>query len=357
MSRLWDRLILLVLCAVGYFSAHHGVYDVVPFLVAIATAALCSYWDLDAAITVVFAAYCLAAAFWPPLAYFLPLLCYDILDRRWPWAALAALVPAMMGLSALGVRDGVFLALFAALSVALALRTAHAERIQREALALRDSTQELALQLERKNRELLDKQDYELNLAVLGERNRIARDIHDSVGHTLSNAILQTGALMALDREGILRTHLETLRDTLKGGMDSIRMSLHDLHDEAIDLQTETRSLVDGFTFCPIALDYGIDGNPERNVKYALIAILKEALSNVIRHSNATRVRVALREHPALYQLIVNDNGTQQGPEGQGMGLKNIAQRVEALGGILSINREEGFTVFVSLPKERRRSA
>lgn len=354
MSRLADKLILLALCTLFYLGTSLDAYAVVPFLAAIAAAALCTYLEWGPAVTVVFTLYCTAAMFSPSLLYFAPLLCYDVSAKRYPWAVALALVPAIGAVHIIGPRDGAGLVLLAGLAVVLQVRATRAEHTRREALALRDATKEFSLQLEHKNKELLEKQDYELNLAVLGERNRIARDIHDSVGHALSNAILQTGALMALNHDEAQKDRLQTLRDTLKSGMDSIRASLHDLHDDAIDVGVEARALVGGFTFCPIALDYGIDSNPDRNVKYALLAILKEALANVIRHSNATQVRVVLREHPGLYQLIVSDNGAKQAASGEGMGLKNIEQRVGALGGVVTITREGGFTVFVSIPKERK---
>ena len=357
MNRLVDKLLLLALCTACFFGAYQDAYAVVPLLCAVAASALMSYLERDIVVTGIYAAWCAAALFFAPLIYFVPLLCYDVAGKRYRLAALLGLLPALSAMPSMGVSDDVYLALFAVLAVALQLRATHAERTRRETLSLRDATQEFALQLEQKNKELLEKQDYELNLAVLGERNRIARDIHDSVGHTLSNAILQTGALMALNRDEAQRERLQTLRDTLRAGMDSIRESLHNLHDDAVDLGAEAHALTDGFTFCPITLDYGIETSPGRNAKYALIAILKEALSNVIRHSNATYVRVALREHPGLYQLIFSDNGTMQGPPGEGMGLKNIAQRVEALGGVVTVTREGGFTVFVSLPKAKEGAA
>jgi signal transduction histidine kinase len=219
--------------------------------------------------------------------------------------------------------------------------------------ALRDTTKEFSLQLENKNKELMEKQDYEINLATLNERNRIARDIHDSVGHILSNAILQTGALMATCRDEVMKERLTVLKDTLSSGMDSVRSSVHDLYEESIDLYTETKRLCDGFDFCEIALDYDMDSNPDKKVKYTMLSVVREALSNIIRHSDATQVRITLREHPALYQLIVRDNGTKKAPDGDGIGLKNIAQRVESVGGLVNIGYDKGFTVFVSIPKAR----
>jgi len=231
-------------------------------------------------------------------------------------------------------------------------RTIRLEKIEQEYISLRNSAKEFSLQLENKNKELLEKQDYEIHLATLNERNRIARDIHDNIGHLLSNSLLQTGALMATCKDQALYQKLETLKNTLSQGMNSIRESIHDLHDESIDLYTEAADLVKNFQFCEISLDYDIESNPANNVKYALLTVLKEALSNISKHSNATGAKVTLREHPALYQLIIKDNGTKKGNASEGIGLKSIVQRVNALQGIVNISDGNGFTVFISLRGE-----
>lgn len=81
------------------------------------------------------------------------------------------------------------------------------------------------------------KQDYEIHLATLQERNRIAREIHDNVGHMLSRAILQMGALQTIHREEPLHGQLMQINDTLGEAMNSIRESVHDLHNESLDLK------------------------------------------------------------------------------------------------------------------------
>jgi signal transduction histidine kinase len=199
----------------------------------------------------------------------------------------------------------------------------------------------------------MEKQDYEIRLATLDERNRIARDIHDSVGHVLSNAILQTGALIATTGDAAEKERLGILKDTLVSGMDSVRTSVHGLYEESVDLYAEVKRLTDGFDFCLITLEFDMDSNPDKKVKYAMLSVIKEALSNVIRHSDATEVRIRLLEHPALYQLVVRDNGTPKTITGDGIGLKNIAQRVESVGGRVNISDDSGFTVFVSIPKAK----
>ena len=78
----------------------------------------------------------------------------------------------------------------------LAARTGRNARLEGELIRLRDTSTELNMALKEKNRNLLEKQDNEIYLATLKERNRIAREIHDNVGHMLSRSILQMGALL-----------------------------------------------------------------------------------------------------------------------------------------------------------------
>ena len=220
----------------------------------------------------------------------------------------------------------------------LATRTTELERSQTEARQLRDSGYEMAALLRQQNRELVEKQDYEIRLATLSERGRIAREIHDHVGHLLSRSILQIGALMVTKADVEERQSLSTIRDTLSQAMDSIRASVYDLHEESIDLRTQVEALVREFTFCPIRLDYGLELEPGKDIAYCFIAIVKEGLNNIIRHSNATQVTLALLEHPALYQLVLQDNGSGlNGEPGEGLGLRSIADRVGALGGQLVV--------------------
>lgn len=353
MNRLTDKLIVLALCMACYFQYVSGLYLVVPVICAVAVSALCSYLEKDGVMLAVFLAFCAVCMAFPSFIFFLPLLCYDVSGTRWRFVGFVAVIPAVAAFEGLPVASCIFIMLVVALCVVLRIRTDSLEKARGDYTRLRDTAKEFSMHLENKNKELMEKQDYEINLATLNERNRIARDIHDSIGHLLSNSILQTGALMATCEDAALRGRLETLRGTLSEGMDSIRESIHGLYDESVDLYAEARSLTENFRFCAVSLDYGIEGNPDRKIKYAMLAILKEALANVIKHSNATEVRVSLLEHPALYQLIVKDNGTKTAPQGGGIGLANIEQRVNGLKGILTIGRENGFTVFVSVPKER----
>ena len=305
----------------------------------------------------------------PDLLLFFPLLLYQTLSAglfplavvEFPfWGLLAFRFHKFPEFLCLAGIFGFILAFF------LWSHTRQYEILTRNFRQSRDDSEEHALLLSEKNKALLEKQDYEIYAATLRERNRIAREIHDNVGHVLSRSILMTAACKTINKDEALDPLLGNLEESLNGAMNSIRSSVHDLHDDAVNLEDAIKGLVKDFTFCPVTLTYDMSRQVPREVKYSLISITKEGLSNVMRHSNADSVNILLREHPALYQLCIEDNGTlgSKIPDIQtdadsnkmetvsgGMGLSNIRDRVKALGGTVQITQEKGFRIFVTIPK------
>ncbi len=352
-----NKAILLSLCATIHVGFGGGEYAVVALIASVTAAALQEYFEDARVKRVMVMAVLAAAAFYAPLAFYLPLIAYDARSIRPFW--LVALSPLPLGIHIrwIGILPAVLTVLLLLAGVVMAHQAALLKRRRTEGMALRDSAAELSAELRERNRALLKSQDDQIKLAKLDERNRIAREMHDSVGHVLSSAILQTGALMAVSRDDADRGRLRELHATLSRGMGEVRSAIHDLHDESIDLQAEIRALAGGFTGGgSVSLNLDISDDVDRKVKYALIAIVKEALANVARHSDATRVGITLAEHPAFYQLIVADNGPAKGGAGEGgMGLENIRARVEQLGGMMNIRRGRGFELFVSIQKRGER--
>jgi signal transduction histidine kinase len=303
--------------------------------------------------TIGVAAFSLLALFFPGMAYFIPLICYDCFMEKQLPAIFFMLLPLTVVYRNISVSVLIIIFALIIISYIIKYHTIHLGNLRREYINLRDDMVEFSQKLEHKNKELMEKQDYDVKLATLNERNRIAREIHDNVGHVMSSAILQVGALMATTKEDDMKETLSDLQETLTGGMNSIRESVHNLHDDSVDLYSQLEKLVRAFTFCSIAFDYDMGESPSSKVRYAIIAIVKEAFSNIITHSNATHVSLVAREHPGLYQVIVSDNGTKKpySLEG-GMGLNNIKSRVESLSGIFNIDAQSGFKLFVSIQKE-----
>ena len=353
-----DRLLVLGCCSALLLGKADDVTAVVAMLAATTVSALNGYTKSRPFLIASIASYTVAGTVWPAFCLFLPLVYYDGIAEShatgkdvWILAVVGSLVVSFVNLP---TGTSLMIAVLMAVTYVLAHRTASVERSQIEAKRLRDNSYEMAMLLRQKNRELIEKRDYEIRLATLNERGRIAREIHDHVGHLLSRSILQVGALMVTKSNEEEQQSLSTVRETLSEAMDRIRASVYDLHDESLDLRTKVEALVREFTFCPIRLDYRLEREPEKDIAYCFIAVVKEGLSNIIRHSNATQVTLALLEHPALYQLVLQDNGSQFGGETEeGLGLRSMAHRVDALGGRLVIERTGGFRLFISIPKRR----
>lgn len=238
------------------------------------------------------------------------------------------------------------------LAMGLKIQYLKSENLKKAYQKQRDATQELALVLSVKNHDLMVQQEQEIRIATLDERNRIAREIHDNVGHLLSSSLLQIGALQFIEKDENCKESLSSLRETISSAMDSVRKSVHDLHAEAVDMKTMIDKLIANFTFCDVNFEYDIIHPFHQKVVYHIAAIIKECLNNTMKHSNATNVNILLREQPAFYQIILRDNGTEGVIRENGIGLRNIYERIENLQGYVNITVDDGFQIFITLPKE-----
>lgn len=375
MTLLFHKLLLLLLTVPSLFidgtgiAAETGIPAIAALILAVVLSSLCSYFEpghfrrtpaasrVSSCLNLL---YCAIALVWSPLFSFLPLAAYDCGRQSWPWQRFLWLLPLLSGLVLTKPLLWLSCTLLCLLAVFLQRQEARYEQLLHEYHQVRDDITETALLLQEKNKELLKKQDYEVELATLAERNRIAREIHDNVGHLLTRSILQVSALQVIHgSSGELKEQLNAVKDTLTDAMDNVRQSVHNLHENSIDLKQQLTRLTEDFTFCPAKLDF--DSGPlPTEMSYAVISIVKEALSNIARHSNATGVWISLVEHPSLYQLQIRDNGTLSTPQNpgrmarDGMGLSNMEDRIRALQGVFRIDRSNGFKIFITIPKQKQ---
>lgn len=376
MNRLFDKSIVLACCIAAAMGLAVDARLVAAFCLGVAVASLTEIAQDERARRAGEAAsyaYIMVAVFVPSFVPFAPLALYDIaryVRREHVWVALGAgaiFVCALVAYAHAGALPTRALLLTAILSVAatlLSLRTAQLEREQERMHRTRDELQERALALEARNRDLADRQDYEVELATLAERARIAREIHDNVGHQLTRASLQTEALRVVhaNEPGVAADFADVKR-TVDEALQLVRSSVHALNDNAANLSVQLERIVEGARS---------DGGPQielevlaehapANVANCFTAVLREALSNTMRHACAQTVTVRCMEHPSFYQLIVTDDGAggvQASSRGtaEGMGLGSMRERVEALGGTFTAGPRAGaggWRVFATVPKQQ----
>ncbi len=388
MTILTDKIILLTGCSLLllHLSPEPGLLQVLSFLAAVIFTCFlscCNTEFLDiyhlsensgklcCGLCVLFA---LLTLFLEPLKCYLPCLVYEIVAlflkmpadhtfrksgisdaktksrRMKPVLLCFIFLTASVILQVYRTRQPWFLSLLCVLACFLSWKSRQLLNAKRSLHFLRDSSAENQILLRQKNQNLIRQQDYEIHVATLKERNRIAREIHDNVGHMLSRSLLQAGALAAINQQKQLEEPLDALKLTLHSAMNSIRESVHDLHDDSIDLENSLQELLTEFTSYQITLDYDMNSAVPAQIKYCFISIVKEALSNIARHSDATSVSITLREHPLLYQLVISDNGTTVSAFKPGMGITNMEERIRCLNGNFSISTDRGFRIFISIP-------
>lgn len=380
-----DKSILLLLCLIGLTQSGITTVSVMVLLAAVTVSSLCSALENNHARYTLLCLYSAALFLRPDFFLFLPLLVYDYLETLSPGASrgslfaadrcLRALPPFLTAAALLSFllfpdkllaastdtqlsRTALLICVQSLLSGLLRLRTNRCDALHKKLLRTRDDDTEIKLLLEQRNRSLLEKQNADIYSATLQERNRIAREIHDNVGHMITRAILMVGALRTLHPEAAPDGPLGQLGDTLNQAMNAIRSSVHDLHDSSLNLGEALRAATKEFTFCPVSLEFDMSPELPREICYSFIAIVRESLVNTAKHSNATAVTIKAIEHPAFYQLIICDNGTTcdcSCPDNldflPGIGLKNMQNRIQTLHGTFTLRTRNGFCIYITVPK------
>ena len=352
--RLYDKLAILLIITACTTTLDGTIMPVVLSLAALIAAMLTEMLPnrrFAAAVSVGAAAACF---FVPRICIALPITAYDIVKNRSKELAVIYAAALVSVFTCGETETGIMCAVGTVIAVYLEICAEKRERSEKLLHEVRDNSEELNLLLRDKNASLIKLRDSEVYSATLRERNRIAREIHDNVGHMLTRCLLQVGALSVITKDELTREKLKDVQQTLDSAMTSIRRSVHDLHDESIDLKTSVADIVNGAKErFRVSLDYDISETVSGDIKLAFIGILKEAVNNAVKYSNGDKLRVSVQEYPGFCRLTVMDNGTAAvNLDSHGIGLENMQERARKLGGSFTAEpTEKGFRVFVSVPK------
>lgn len=352
-SELTDKIIIFIACFCVLLAQPVFELSVIPIITTVIISSMLSYIEKKEAKAVLFISYVTLCFFLPSIIVFIPLFSYDLFKTKYQLLIFVLILPIISSFEKNNLMLSGIIIIISFLALWLKKQTVVIDTLKKQYNKLTDDATEMSDKLKKQNKELYEKIDDDINYATLKERNRIAREIHDHVGHLLSSAILQIGALLATNQDDKLNEPLKNINNILSLAMTSIRESVHDLHDKSFDLHMQIEELLMSFNFCEVNFVDQLSTQPNKKLKLAFIAIIKEALSNVMRHSNATIVEIILREHPAFYQLIIKDNGSDKVINfDNGMGLNNMSERINSLNGNINFHTEHGFEIFISVPKE-----
>ena len=198
-------------------------------------------------------------------------------------------------------------------------------------------------------------------LATVAERERIARDLHDLLGHTLSLITLKAELARKLSERDDPRA-VDEIREVERISRDALR---------------QVREAVEGFRETGLAgelararlvceargIDLGIEvspGNLDSRSEVALAMVVREAVTNVARHSGASRCSIHLRQDGDHVVLTIQDDGRGAASPGQkldsmaGHGLLGMGERLRELGGRLEVDGSQGWTLRAFLPAQMK---
>ena len=278
--------------------------------------------------------------------------------RRWPvYVALIAAIVLPIGLRYATWADALFNGVIISSAVFFVAVFAQMRLNEQQA---RENAERLMAELEEANVQLAAYATQAEELAVTQERNRLAREIHDSLGHYLTIVNVQIEAarvVMDSDPERALDA-MNKAQKLAQKGLNRVRESVAALRESPVSsrpLREAIGSLVEEAQSTGIVTEFQVAGEPqtlENKVALALYRAAQEGLTNVRKHARASRVDVLLDFQPSEVRLEVKDNGVGAMKTIGGFGLLGIRERMQLLGGRLEISTGvgKGFCLKASVP-------
>jgi len=206
-------------------------------------------------------------------------------------------------------------------------------------------------QSEAKNQQLEAAQGEVRAMAETAERERIARDLHDLLGHTLTLVAVKAElAARLVERDvGAARREMEEVAEAARGALGEVRAAVAGMRGAAFGVELDRAKRMLTAADVETEVDAVISmGDPEREAVLAMA--LREAVTNVIRHARAQRCHIRLEATASSYRLQVDDDG-RGGDLCEGSGLTGMRARLAAAGGGLDITSDNhGTRLTVSLP-------
>ena len=218
-----------------------------------------------------------------------------------------------------------------------------------------DQERRLRYELEQMKAKLLQSSKEVAHLAEAHERNRIAREIHDSVGHKTAGILIQLQAAYKLfdkhteKAKEVTYTCITALSETVT----LLRDTVHNIKPkESLGLEY-IQKIIDNFRFCPVNFKFSGDfSKVSPNQLEILGTNIKEALTNAAKHSKATEMDISIDINPLYVRLQIKDNGVGCAQYKEGMGLSGMKERIQNIGGSISIYSNNGFMIVCIIPAE-----
>jgi signal transduction histidine kinase len=216
-----------------------------------------------------------------------------------------------------------------------------------------DNERRLRYELEKAQNELLASRAEVEKLTEDKERNRIAHELHDNIGHGIAGVIFQLeGAARIFSKDSgkaleIIKLCSQKLSETL----DTMRNTVYNIKPENGSGLDAVKQLIDDFRFCRVEFSHTGDFSKisATNLRI-IIADIKEALTNVSKYSSATCVNIKINVGSKYIRLSIQDNGAGCPNIQEGLGISGMRERAATVGGTFSADGKHNFCIVCTLP-------
>ncbi|WP_291561161.1 MULTISPECIES: sensor histidine kinase [unclassified Clostridium] len=216
-------------------------------------------------------------------------------------------------------------------------------------------------ELESANEKLTEYSKRVENIAVLNERNRLAGEIHDTIGHSLTALIMELDICDKLiDKDiGKTKTELNKATELARYSLSEVRRSVRAIKpsdsESLAGIHAIGELIKDFEKSSKIDIEFKVSRNQYKlspTVEVTIYRAIQEALTNSAKHGKVDKVLIDLIFSSGKVILNIKDNGKGNGIFAKGVGLRTMEERVHSLGGQIKFLYDNGFTVYIEIPLE-----
>jgi signal transduction histidine kinase len=283
---------------------------------------------------------------------FIPLYVISVFDFTYEECYIGVVITAAMTLYLSKVNmESLFVFYIMAAIIAFLLRAFNAK--EQFYTKIIDSERRLRYELEDTKIQLLNSSKEVVHIAEIKERNRIARDIHDNIGHSIAGIFMQLQVALKLYGKDDIKAK-EILKNSIEGLSNSLKLLRETVHNikpkENLGIEYIT-SILDNFKFCQLEFKHtgDISTVSPRHME-TIVTNIKEALTNITKYSSATKAYISIEVNEKYIRLYIKDNGVGSKKIKEGLGLSGMRERVRNVGGSISISSEDGFLIVCIIP-------
>lgn len=285
--------------------------------------------------------------------------CINLKKEIYPYALFTGLILIYLIKNTYSMELVFMIVMFYITIILILLQLQKEFSIREDTEALYDKIRKYAYELERAKARLIDYSNQVEKVAQLEERNRISRELHDSIGHNLTGVLMQVDACIQImnvnSEKGIELLH--SIYNNINNSIENVRQTVQKLRPIGYRNNLEAlRELISKYkTETGVNIELQIKGGNYGAYPAAETVIynnVKEAITNSVRHSRCRTINIMLLYSEQYIEAFISDDGIGTADLKKGFGLKGIEERINLIGGTVSFSGSKGFHIHMTIPKD-----